>query len=234
MSIRRFAPLAERLLRAGVAPRHVARIASELESHFEDLVAEERATGLSACESEARAAARLGSDDAIAASIIERDELRSWCGRRPWLAFTLLPFLGLPLTFVLSMAAAMGAFEFAVHLLGNSWEHPGLAPLVCEAIEGFALWLAPAMIAGVVCILAARQRVPALWPIAGCVVIALLGALTNAEFSWSQSHPQGTLSAGIGFPGRGPLWGLRLALTLVITLGPYLWFKRSTQRPQPA
>jgi hypothetical protein len=232
MPTRRFAWLGERLFRAGVAPQHVVRVVSELESHFEDLVAEGRASGLTLSESESQAASRLGSDDVIAASILSRPELQSWSRRRPWLAFALLPLISLPVAFVVSMAAAVSAFKLSVHLLGSSWEHPGLTPQICEAIQGFALWVAPALTAGVACLVAARRRAPVVWPIMGCILIALLGAMTNAEFNWSQSQPQGTISAGIGFPGRGPAVGLRLALTL-ITLVPYLWFKRTAEGRLP-
>src|SRR5258706_14441396 len=80
----RFAGLSERLLRAGVGPRRVRRLVSELEAHFDDLVAELQSTGLSRSESESQAAVRLGTEDVLAASIITRPELRSWARRWPW------------------------------------------------------------------------------------------------------------------------------------------------------
>ena len=40
-----FEHLRDRLLRAGVAPRHVARYLTELTEHFEDLIAEEKLAG---------------------------------------------------------------------------------------------------------------------------------------------------------------------------------------------
>src|SRR5437588_11599390 len=83
----RFAGLSERLRRAGISPRRVRRLISELEAHFDDLVAEFRLTGLSQAESESQAANRLGTEDVLAESVIARPELRSWTRRWPWLAF---------------------------------------------------------------------------------------------------------------------------------------------------
>jgi hypothetical protein len=137
--------------------------------------------------------------------------------------------VSLPLQFVALMAATVGTFHLSVHLFGSSWVHPGLTAPLCEAIQGFALWVAPVLTAAIVCFLAARHRAALIWPIVGCVLIALLGAATNAEFNWSQAQPSGAISAGIGIPGRGPAVGLRFALTLFSTLVPYLWFSTSAR-----
>ena len=80
----RFAGLSERLRHAGISPRRVSRLISELEAHFDDLVAEFQSTGLSQAESESQAAVRLGAEDVLAASIIARPELHSWARRWPW------------------------------------------------------------------------------------------------------------------------------------------------------
>ncbi len=228
----RFAGLSERLLRAGVGPRRVRRLVSELEAHFDDLVAELQSTGVSRSESESQAAVRLGTEDVLAASIIARPELRSWARRWPWLAFAVLPLLSLPVQFVLSMAAAVAVFSFSVHTLGMTPLHPGPVPWICEAFQAYALWIAPMLAAGAACFLAARHRAPALWPIVGSILIALLGAMTNAGFDWSPALPKGAISAGVGFrfPDMGPAIGLRVSLTLVTILAPFLWVRRRESR----
>ena len=224
----RFAGLSERLRRAGISPRRVRRLISELEAHFDDLVAEFHSTGLSQTESESQAAARLGTEDVLAASIIARPELRSWARRWPWLAFAVLPLLSLPVQFVLSMLAAVGVFAFSVHTLGMTPLHPGPVPWICEALQAYALWIAPMLAAGAACFLAARYRAPVLWPIVGSILIAFLGAMTNAGFDWSPALPQGAISAGIGFrfPDMDPAMGFRVLLTLVPILAPFLWLRR--------
>jgi hypothetical protein len=62
--------LRERLLRAGVAPRHVRRYLTELADHLADLRREEESTGLSRAEAEAAALARLGTMDDLANAMI--------------------------------------------------------------------------------------------------------------------------------------------------------------------
>jgi hypothetical protein len=201
----------------------VRRLISELEAHLEDLVAELQSTGLSQAESESQASVRLGTEDVLAASILARTELRSWARHWPWLAFAVLPLLSLPAQFVLSMLAAVGVFSFSVHTLGMTPLHPGAVPWVCEGIQAYALWIAPMLAAGAACFFAARYRAPVLWPIIGSILIAFLGAATNAGFQWSPALPKGALSAGIGIPGRGPAIGFRVLLTLVVVLAPFLW-----------
>ena len=189
-------------------------------------VVEFQSTGLPQAESESQAAVRLGAEDVLAASSIARPELHSWARRWPWLAFAVLPLLSQPVQFVLSMLAAVGVFSFSVHTLGMTPLHPGPVPWVCEALQAYALWIAPMLAAGAACFFAARYRAPALWPIIGSILIAFLGAATNASFHWSPALPKGAISAGIGFPGRGPAIGFRVLLTLITILAPFLWVRR--------
>ena len=58
-----FNELRERLLRAGVAPRHVRRYLKELADHLADLREEEKVAGRSLQDAESAALARLGSID---------------------------------------------------------------------------------------------------------------------------------------------------------------------------
>jgi hypothetical protein len=228
MNTQRLEGLSRRLLRAGIAPRHVKRLIAELDAHFSDLVAELRSTGLSQAESESQAAVRLGSEDVLFANILGRPELHSWARRWPWLAFVLLPLLALPVQFVLSMLAAVGVVAFSTQVLGLTTLHPGAVHWLVGGLQAYAVWIAPMVAAGAACFLAVRYGAPVAWPIAGGAVIALLGAATNASFEWSPAVPRGALSAGIGlhFPDVGLARSLRAILTLLIVLVPLLWFRR--------
>jgi hypothetical protein len=228
MTAQRFTGLSRRLLRAGVAPRHVKRLTAELEAHFADIVAELRSAGRSRAESESQAAIRLGTEDVLAANIIARPELKSWARRWPWLAFVLLPLLALPLQFVLSMLAAVAVFNFSTRILGLTALHAGAVPWVVGALQTYGVWIAPSLAAGAACFLAARRGAPALWPILGSVLVALTGASTNAGFEWSPAVPRGALSAGIGlhFPDVGTGTSFRAALTLLIGLTTFLCMRR--------
>lgn len=228
MTTQRFAGLSRRLLRAGVAPRHVKRLIAELEAHFADVVAELRSTGRSQAESESQAAIRLGTEDVLAANTIARPELQSWARQWPWLAFVLLPLLALALQFVLSMLAALGVFNFSTRVLGLTALHAGAVPWVVGALQSYGVWIAPMLAAGAACFLAARRGAPALWPIVGSALIALAGASTNAGFEWSPAVPRAVLSGGIAlhFPDVGAATSLRAVLTLLIGLATFLWVRR--------
>jgi len=228
MTTPRFAGLARRLLRAGVAPRHVTRLTAELEAHFDDVVAELRSAGQSQAESESQASLRLGAEDVLAANIIARPELQSWARQWPWMAFVLLPLLALPLQFVLSMLAAIGVFNFSTRVLGLTALHPGAVPSIVGALQTYGVWIAPMLAAAVACFLAARRGAPALWPIVGSALIALAGASTNAGFEWSPAVPRGALSGGIGLhlPDVGTATSFRAALTLLTGVAMFLWMRR--------
>src|SRR4029077_16391666 len=86
-----FHELRERLLRAGVAPRHVRRYLSELSDHLADLRAEEERAGRNPAEAESVALARLGSMDDLARAMIEQRRFQSLCARAPWAMFGVAP-----------------------------------------------------------------------------------------------------------------------------------------------
>src|SRR6185437_446918 len=234
MSPKRFASLPERLLRAGVSPRRIGRLLGEVEAHFDDLVSELEASGLSRAESEVQAESRLGTDDAFVAGIMARPELRCWARGCAWAAFVLFPLLEFALLFVLSMLVMVGVVSFSRHVLGIAPMHSFFLAVICRALVLNALWIAPMLAAGVTCLFAAHRRTPVVWPIVGCVLVALVGAMTNAGFQFRAIAPHGMLNAGIGFPIRGVLGSLRVAATLVTILVPFLWFMLPKVRREPA
>ncbi len=68
----RFDILRERLLKAGVAPRHVRRYLRELSDHVADFVTAEEAAGSVREDAENRAYAMLCSDDALTNAMSSR------------------------------------------------------------------------------------------------------------------------------------------------------------------
>ena len=86
-----FKVLRSRLLRSGVAPRHVQRTEVELSEHFEDLVADAVASGAARRDAELQAANELGDIDVIANEICARPELRNWAASYPRLALMFYP-----------------------------------------------------------------------------------------------------------------------------------------------
>jgi hypothetical protein len=227
----RFADVAEQLLRGGMAPSHVRRTVFELSAHFEDLLAEVRAQGLSENDAAAEASARLGAD-AMVARFLARPELRSWARRRPVIAFALLPVAAYIALFVVGLALLVGGTELAEQQLGVSLARSG--GLQSFAVAGLRaiVWLLPAGVAAGCCAIALTRRAPSLWPIVGVVLVSLLGAMTNAQLTLPPLVGRPEFGAGVGFSTEAlslPL--LRAAATLLAILLPYFWFSRTQPRP---
>ena len=88
-----FANLEDRLLRGGIAPRHVKRYLRELSEHLADLTAAQRDAGFDAEDAAARARAALGPDQELADAMLKQRDFRSLPARFPWAVFSLVPLL---------------------------------------------------------------------------------------------------------------------------------------------
>lgn len=103
-----FEGLSERLLRDGVAPRHVRAYLAELREHLVDLTEREAAAGGDTRQAARRARAALGDDETLAAAMLSRPGVRSWTARAPWLVLGLLPpvlmLLAMMITVILLIA----------------------------------------------------------------------------------------------------------------------------------
>jgi len=118
-----FEHLRERLLKGGIAPRHVRRYLRELADHLDDLAAAEREAGQSKEEALRISRDRLGNEDHLAEAMLARPDLKSWAARAPWLLFGLAPpvailaaffALGIPLVLTAKLESIMGSGAFAV------------------------------------------------------------------------------------------------------------------------
>lgn len=181
-----FHELRERLLRAGVAPRHVRRYLAELSDHLADLRAEEERAGRSHADAQRTALARLGSVDDLSRAMEEKRQLRSWSARAPWAVFGVAPLL-----------LMLAAYFVACFILWSGWKifMPGAITPFAEQITGPIYGLeniyfqtgrmiyfgAPIFIGWAVGLVAARQRLKALWPLIGLAIIALIGSAAQVH-----------------------------------------------------
>lgn len=107
---------------------------------------------------------------------------QSWCARAPWAMFGIGPLVLL-----------VAAYFVACFILWSGWriflpdtETPFGAQLHGLSIVYFAAgrWLyfyAPVVIGWGIALMAARQRSKAVWPIAGLILIALMGGAAHVE-----------------------------------------------------
>lgn len=161
----------ERLLREGVAPRHVKRYVMELRDHLADLVERECNAGLTRPAAEAKARTILGTESQLVQAMLDRGAPRSVAAKAPWLAFGILPILLLLVLMILLGAASVG--WFAPYQASPSTELPtsirwlGLA-VTAVGSYGIALLLALGCV-----VIAVRQRLTSRWVWAGLALVAL-------------------------------------------------------------
>jgi hypothetical protein len=231
-----FEELRERLLRAGVAPRHVRRYLGELADHLADLKAEERSAGRSREEAEAAAMARLGGVDDLAKAMVGQREFQSWSALAPWAAFGVAPLLILA-----------GAWYVALFILWSGWNMflpesntpfirlQGVSVLYF-GVGRLIFFGAPILIGWGAGLMAGRQRLTAVWPVVSLVLVALIGGMGRVRVN--QTRVAGGLgSIGMNFNvGPGNLLGIPAGVVhalviLVLTAVPYfVWRMRRDRR----
>lgn len=224
-----FHELRERLLRAGIAPRHVRRYLCELADHLTDLTLEEEQAGRSREDAEAAALARLGSMDDLARAMTGRRQFQSWCSRAPWACFGIVP------VFILA-----SAWCFALFILWSGWRIflPGTeTPFVpIHGLEIFYFGVgkltyvtAPILIGWGIGVITARQRLKVVWPAIGFVVIALIGGTAQVHAGRVSG---GAEHVGMGFALGPSLQGsiLNCLMLLLLSMLPYLIWRLLTSR----
>jgi hypothetical protein len=227
----RFEHLTERLLQAGIAPRHVRRYTGELKDHFDDLAREEMARGATREIAEANALSRLGHDDDLANVMLARPELRSFTARFPWAVFGLGPVAML----IAGLAAAILLEIGLLNLVGaginaTGWK-PGPADVrafnfAAEIWNTLAVYGAPLGIAALLYLVGSRQRMPSLWIVLGVAIVCVLGGFQNLVWYDTGVKGGGVMSLGSGLLPPFPHFaqGLARAAANLALAGGVWWF----------
>jgi len=222
-----FEVLAETLLKAGIAPRHVRRYVRELDEHLDDLTAQQRASGYDGEDAVLRARAQLGDDAELAQAMLNQPGMKSWPARMPWLVFLLLPPI---------LTGAIGlALYAAFYFLGNGAATiHAMLPLPQSSLVGFSVAamtavnvLAVPVVATVLAIVAERQRLRIKWPMLGIALLLLATPMLSSRFGHHHDGRLG-LQYGLMIPDR---WSVvmdhwPLMLSHVLALLPVLWLIR--------
>ncbi len=177
-----FTALEDRLLKGGIAPRHVRRYLRELADHLADLTDAQIAAGHDGDTAAARARAALGPDDELAHAMLGQKRFRSVSARFPLLVFSLAP----PLVMAIGTAvpvlliALLGKLAIALSLIerGNVEPH-GLQLAVRALLETGNLLAMPLAVLMMVVIVWRQRLSPAwlllslamLWPLILCATI---------------------------------------------------------------
>jgi hypothetical protein len=233
-----FRELRERLLRAGVAPRHVRRYITELDDHLADLRAEEERAGRGAQDAAAAALVRLGGTEELARAMLERPQLRSWCSRAPWMAVGLAPLTALAGAYFLACMILWMGWRIFLPDAGTPFVRLDGAAVLFFGFGRLIYFGAPISVGWFVGLIAARQRLRAVWPAAGLVLIALVGGMARVHVRSSgatagmkhvgMSLDLHSLIHGAGAPNQSVLVGMlspgspHVLMILFVTLVPYM------------
>ena len=160
-----FEALEDRLLRGGIAPRHVKRYLRELDEHLSDITEAQAAAGHDSPTAAARARAALGPDEELAHAMLKRSDFRSLSARFPWLVFGVLPVLGLSLAMPWHILVLIGLKRLSA---------PALFPTLEETVLFTGNFILVPAIVLLFVFIARRQRSSLVWPILSTAIILIL------------------------------------------------------------
>jgi hypothetical protein len=220
--------LGERLLRAGIAPRHVRRYLRELRDHYDDAVQGELHKGASRAAAEETAALRVGEPESLFRSALARPELRSTVARYPRLVFGAGPMLLWAAFFITAL------FMFAEAAI--SLERMRAMHLMMT----FFARVFPVVLALGLFVVAYRQRLPLFWPTVGASVVAILAGTLDIGYWPAQTVAESSVGISSSLmpfffdaPWIGPAQPVALAqglmralLMLALAIGPCILWNR--------
>jgi hypothetical protein len=221
-----FKDLRERLLRGGVAPRHVTRYLSELREHFDDLISKELSAGHSIETATRSALALLGPEKQLAEVMLARTRFRSWTHRAPWAVFMVAPLAALISVYLATQVLTV----IIVELFGSGISHvpmqvPSWFSAFYSTVIDFNLYLLPLLCGWALSVLAIRQRMAPAWPIIGLSVVAVFCGLETFSVNWATA-PNHLNSVGTSWaflPGAPITAGLALQVLLDFVLGMVIY-----------
>jgi len=229
----RFDHLRERLLRAGIAPRHVSRYILELRDHCDDLVREEMTNGTARGAAEACALSRLGNDDDLAVGMLARPGSRSVTARYPWAVFGIGPIAMLVAVFAAVLLAEGGALNLISHLYKNPTHRlpPAWFTLTFDGWNALPTYLAPIAIAALLWFMGARQRISARWIVLGVAVTCVVGGFQSLSFTENGYHGELMFDSALlpPFPHDLVVAGIWRAAANLALMGGAFWVTRRWQ-----
>ena len=235
-----FEALEDRLLRGGIAPRHVKRYLRELSEHLADLTQAQSDLGYDAADAAARARAALGPDAELADAMLKQRDFRAISARFPWLVFGVMPPFALILGFLLILIATV-LIGVAAGAIVPDHRYPHTVPIplwyhwTASGLLFAANFLFTTALAFLLVWMAQRQRLKTVWPLLGMAVILLMGL--HGDFSADTRR----VSIGLGtmlpfYPVKSPFGPLpridlpTLAGQAALLCLPLAWLLRARRK----
>ena len=227
--------LQERLLRAGVAPRHAERLTLEWQLHLNSLTEEALEQGMTPAEAGASAERRIGTPDDLVVKTLEQRTLLSLGARWPLLFCSVLPIIGLVASFVASALLIGGVSAIVEHARSA---HAQLSPTVVTGVQAiFWIVLYGLPVAWVMWLAhyTATRRLLVHWALVGVILTALVGASVNLSFNTAQDFAHASMTLGAGISTRiSHLATLTLRSMATLVFAALTYYTLIRRRTQPA
>lgn len=227
----RLVQLRAELVQRGMPPVYVERIVEELADHFNDLMEERRSME---ANDPGETAGSLGTPTQLAQVLAAEHRRRTFFGRHPLVAFTVLPVLAVYcLWLVLLQLLVWGGLSY--QRVGWITESP--AGLLGLRVGWVVLWQLPIVITSLTVSHLGRACCGRCWRISSCAILAVMAGTTMTSVQLAQGSDPGRLWVGLGIPFWLPFFGIPLRsigvsqlfqFAIPLTIG--LWFSRQQLR----
>jgi hypothetical protein len=138
--------------------------------------------------------------------------------------------------FVLASAAILlllglsGAVRADYDTFAHRWGSPDSVWSLAGAIRMFYTFALPPLLGAACCFFAGKARAALRWPVIGVVLMSIVGSAFTLGVCWPHGgNASGAICMRVAvppFPGSTDTL-LRIVATSALTLGPYLWWRRS-------
>jgi hypothetical protein len=227
-----FDELRKEFVRRQLPPHYAQRLLAELSDHFNDFKEDRMSTDAADFKSVVH---QLGSPRDIGAAATAQYRRQRFSGRHPLLVFAVLPIVSLPMLFV-GLLFGVGWMLYLIapeETLAAGGVEPDWVPLVFQtAVCAFVILPAIAL-SLMLCRAARKAALGWKWPLAACLLLALLSgsAFTKVVRQKSADKP-GLLMIGLGIPlpSQTPLQLVQMIAPLAV--GSWAIWRRRKESKQ--
>ena len=233
-----FHELRERLLLAGVAPRHAMRYIAELTDHLDDLRAEEEHAGSNKKDAEAAALLRLGGPHDLCKAMIEQRQFQSRSVRAPWAVFGLVPMMLVAGVYFISALILWSGWKIFIPNFDTPFIRIHGVAIFYFGVGRLLYFAGPILVGWSLGLIAIRQRLRALWPGFALTLIALMSGMAQIQ-ARRTAFPAGSLHIRMNFsPGSSvhEILASGIYSVVIFSLGvlPYFTWRLWSSRDVPA
>lgn len=192
--------LRKELVRHQLPPHYAKRLLAELTDHFNDFKEDRMSTDAKNLESVVH---QLGSPGDIGAAAAEQYRRQRFSGRHPFLVFAILPVISLPMLFV-GLLFGVGWMLYlllpddTLGAIGGA--EPDWVPFVFQTLVCAYIILTAIGLSLMLCRSARKAALGWKWPLASCLLLALLSGSVFTKVQAKSADKPGMLLMGVGVP----------------------------------